>query len=80
MKLIAALATVLLAQNAFAYEVKTCGQIMTEKSQIVAEMNYLSDKINSSRNSDVIELYVEQYEALYAKYQGLKADLNNTCK
>ena len=80
MKMIAALALILSAQNVLAYEVKSCSQLTTEKSQLVAEMNYLSDKINSSRNSDAIEFYLEQYEALYNKYQGLKSDLDNTCK
>lgn len=67
------------ATQAFATPV-SCGELAAVKTKLASELEWLKTKINNSRNSDVIELYMDQYEALYAAYLNADAKIENNCK
>lgn len=67
------------AQASAAYPY-SCGQLLEQKAKLAGQMEYLSEKINSSFNQDAIDLYMDQYEALQAKYLNVTSKIENNCK
>ncbi|KYG66277.1 hypothetical protein AZI86_04250 [Bdellovibrio bacteriovorus] len=58
----------------------SCGQLLEQKAKLAAQMEYLSEKINSSFNQDALDLYMDQYEALQARYLNVADKIENNCK
>lgn len=58
----------------------SCSQIANLQDKYAAELSYLREKIRTSRNSDSIELYMDQYEDIYARYINATQNLNDRCK
>ncbi len=64
--------------QAFAFA--SCGQMIARKAELAAKMAYLSEKINSSMNEDKIELYMDEYETLQARYLNVVDNIEYNCK
>ncbi|KYG60637.1 hypothetical protein AZI85_11585 [Bdellovibrio bacteriovorus] len=79
MKALIALALVLSVSTSHAYGL-SCGQLVDYKSNLAKELNWLREKMRATRNSDTLELYMGQYEELYAKYQNAEKAINSDCK
>ncbi|NUN07252.1 MAG: hypothetical protein HUU57_16020 [Bdellovibrio sp.] len=58
----------------------SCSQMVQLQDKYAAELAYLREKIRTSRNSDSIELYMDQYEDIYARYINATENLNDRCK
>lgn len=58
----------------------SCGQLISYKAKLANELNWLRAKIRSSSNSDKIDLYMDQYEDLYARYQSIDGAIKNNCQ
>ncbi|WP_374033792.1 hypothetical protein ACES2I_14185 [Bdellovibrio bacteriovorus] len=58
----------------------SCGQLVSYKAKLVEEMNWIREKMRSTRNSDTLELYMDQYEELYARYQNADKAIQNECQ
>lgn len=77
-KIVFALSLIVLSQSASA--AYSCSELQAKQSVYASELAYLREKISAARNSDVIELYMSQYEAAYASYQGLAKAIDDQCK
>lgn len=58
----------------------SCSQILQRQEKYAAELEYLRERIVTSRNSDVREVLMGQYEDAYARYIDATRDLNDRCK
>ena len=58
----------------------SCGQLISYKAKLAEEMNWIREKMRSTRNSDTLELYMDQYEELYARYQNADKAIKNECQ
>lgn len=58
----------------------SCGQLVSYKTKLANEMNWIREKMRSTRNSDKLELYMDQYEELYARYQNIDKAIKNECQ
>ncbi|MFV8249350.1 hypothetical protein [Bdellovibrio bacteriovorus] len=58
----------------------SCGQLVSYKAKLAEEMNWIREKMRSTRNSDTLELYMDQYEELYARYQNADKAIKNECQ
>ncbi|AHI07075.1 hypothetical protein BDW_12875 [Bdellovibrio bacteriovorus W] len=78
--IVLALAAVLsFSSVSYAYP-QSCSQLINKKDTLAAELDYLRAKIRASRNSDALELYMDQYEDLYARYQDAVANISDRCQ
>lgn len=77
-QIVFALSLIMLSQGALA--AYSCSDLQAAKSAYAAELSYLNNKISNARNSDLIDLYMDQYEALYERYQAVSKTLNEQCK
>lgn len=58
----------------------SCGQLVSYKAKLANEMNWIREKMRNTRNSDKLELYMDQYEELYARYQNIDKAIKNDCQ
>lgn len=58
----------------------SCGQLVSYKTKLANEMNWIREKMRQTRNSDKLELYMDQYEELYARYQNVDKAIKNDCQ
>lgn len=58
----------------------SCGQLVSYKAKLAEEMNWIREKMRSTRNSDTLELYMDQYEELYARYQNADQAIKSDCQ
>lgn len=79
MKALVILALVFATSTSHAYGL-SCSQLESYKQNITKELNWLREKMRATRNSDTLELYMDQYEELYAKYQNAEKAFNSDCK
>ncbi|KYG69164.1 hypothetical protein AZI87_08085 [Bdellovibrio bacteriovorus] len=79
MKALIALALVFAVSTSHAYGL-SCGQLVDYKNNLAKELNWLREKMRETRNSDTLELYMGQYEELYAKYQNAEKAISSDCK
>lgn len=77
-QIVLALSLIMLSQGAFA--AFSCSELQAKKDAYTAEINYLRGKISNARNSDLIDLYMDQYEALYDRYQAISKAIDDQCK
>ncbi|UXR64582.1 hypothetical protein EZJ49_16055 [Bdellovibrio bacteriovorus] len=76
--LLIALAFVCAASSAHAS--LSCGQLVSYKTKLANEMNWIREKMRQTRNSDKLELYMDQYEELYARYQNVDKAIKSDCQ
>ncbi|XGC81915.1 hypothetical protein ACES2L_05395 [Bdellovibrio bacteriovorus] len=58
----------------------SCGQLVSYKGKLAAELSWIQEKMNSTMNEDKIELYMDQYEEIYARYQNVQKALKDQCQ
>ena len=58
----------------------SCGQLISYKAKLANELNWLRAKIRAASNSDKIDLYMDQYEDLYARYQNIDNAIKSDCQ
>ena len=58
----------------------SCGQLISYKAKLANELNWLRAKIREASNSDKIDLYMDQYEDLYARYQNVDSAIKSDCQ
>lgn len=58
----------------------SCGQLIEQKARLASQIEYLKEKIRNADNSDVLDLYMDQYEQLYAGYLNVNSKIENNCK
>lgn len=58
----------------------SCSHLIEKKAKYAAELDYLRSKMRQTRNADNMELYMDQYEEIYARYQEMEASISDRCR
>lgn len=58
----------------------SCGQLVSYRTKLANEMNWIREKMRNTRNSDKLELFMDQYEELYARYQNIDKAIKSDCQ
>lgn len=58
----------------------SCGQLVSYKAKLANELNWIQEKMRNTTNSDKLELYMDQYEEIYARYQNADKAIKNECQ